>query len=150
MSFFAGHFWHSLDQKNRLFIPTKLREALGGSFIIYKPQNGDKCLFAYTLSDWEELSNQLNNQPASKKLTELQRSTYLRLDTVSVDNQWRITLSNEFCEFAGLEKEVFILGAGKRLEIWSRSEYDAMLKRNEERLEKAKENGEDIEIHLPF
>lgn len=150
MSVFTGTYYHSLDQKNRLFIPTKLREYLGESFMLYKPQNGDKCLFVYTTKDWEYLSNQLNNQPASKELTLKQRFTYLRLDTVETDKQGRITIKADFCKFANLEKEVVIQGIGGRIEIWNRTAFDEMVDEREALIEEAGEQDEDIKVNLAF
>jgi len=140
---FMGQYKHNLDQKNRLFIPAKLREGLGDSFILCMPPNGDKCLFAYTMKDWEELSDRINDQPKSRQLTMQQRFTYYNIDTVEADKQGRITIKTNFCDFAGLDKDVFILGAGRRVEFWNPALWDEMV-------ETAKENGEYTTFDLPY
>ena len=143
MAIFMGRYFHNLDQKNRIFIPSKFRDALGESFVLYMPKKTGKCLFAYTLADWEEVSEHKNNKPLSKELTLQQRSTYLGTEMVDVDNQGRVTICKEFCEFATLEKEVVFFGAGRRIEIWSRGEWDAMLQAKAE-------CDDDEEDNVPF
>ena len=132
---FYGKNWHNLDQQNRLFIPAKMRESLGDRFIIYKAANGEKCLFLYSMDTWEQMTDQLNNQPPSLQLTNQQRFLHLNSDDVGTDSKGRITINSEFCNFAGLEGETLIMGVGQRIEIWSRKEYEAMLAKAAEHIE---------------
>lgn len=121
-----GNYTHNLDQKNRLAIPAKLREELGECFVLYIPQNGDRCLFGYSLEDWKVLMDKLNDQPVTRRLTREQRFVHLNSDRVEVDKQGRFTIPPRFMEHAGFEHEVFILGAGKRVEFWEPSRWAEM------------------------
>ncbi|MCR5484427.1 MAG: division/cell wall cluster transcriptional repressor MraZ [Clostridiales bacterium] len=143
MAELKGQYHHTLDQKNRLLIPSKLRDILGETFILFMAQNGDKCLFAYTLEDWDVLMEKLNSGETSHELTAMQRFVHAFSDTVDVDKQGRITIKQNFMDFAGLSHNVFILGAGRRVEIWDEDEWNNMMKG-------IAENGELPKINLAF
>lgn len=126
-----GQYTHNLDQKNRLAMPAKLREALGESFVLCIAPNGENCLFAYSMEAWEGAMQAINNQPPSKELTMRQRIIYRNAETVEPDKQGRITIPPRFMEKARLEREVHIVGAGRRVELWSPAEWDRMLEQSE-------------------
>ena len=138
-----GEFTHNLDQKNRLAVPAKIREDLGDTFVLYIPRNGDRCLFAYPVEIWQEIMEKLNDQPVSYQLTRDQRFAHRFSDRIDVDKQGRFTIPARFMEFAGLTKEVFILGAGKRVEFWDPERFAEM-----EQQYLAEE--EDQRIHLAY
>ena len=121
-----GQYTHNLDQKNRLAMPAKLREALGDNFVLCVAPNGDNCLFAYSPEGWEKIMEHLTNQTPSKLLTMQQRRVYMYADTVETDKQGRITIPSEFVQKAKLEREVLIRGIGTRVELWSPEEWDKM------------------------
>lgn len=129
---FRGQYWHNFDQKNRLFIPSKFRGLLGESLTISMPISGEKCLYLYPTEEWLALVNRIKETATGSKLTTIQRLIYLNSDDIEQDKQGRITIKQNFCEFAGLDKEVFILGAGTRIELWNKENFDAMLARAEQ------------------
>ena len=104
---FWGNYPHTLDSKNRLFIPAKFREGLGESFVLYAPKN-DHCLYAYNVADWENIC------------AEVIESGNLNMQRYAVepDKQGRITIKADFCKRVGLKKEITVAGVGKRVEIW--------------------------------
>ena len=112
---FCGIHYHSLDAKKRLFIPSKLRDGLGDSFVICK--GTDKVLFAYSNEQWDLLCEEII---ASDNL-DMQRVIFEDVVNVEIDKQGRITLKQELCDYAGLTKEVTVAGVGKRVEIWDRA-----------------------------
>ena len=138
-----GQYWHTIDQKNRLSVPSKLRMLLGDNFVLCLPPNGDKCIFAYSNENWEELMEKLNENEPSKDLTRRQRFIRFNSDTAEVDKQGRITISKRFIDFADIKKDVFILGAGRRAELWAAEEWDKMYSSLEQ-------NGEMPEFDLAF
>ncbi len=143
MTELTGQYWHNLDQKNRLSIPAKLREKLGDTFMICMARNGDKCIFAYTLENWELLMEKLNEQVPSKQLTLQQRFISYYSNTVEIDKQGRITIGKNFLDFANITGEVFILGAGRRVEIWAAEEWNSMF-------DKVSESGDMPSFDLAF
>ncbi|HZK39086.1 MAG TPA: cell division/cell wall cluster transcriptional repressor MraZ [Clostridia bacterium] len=151
MALFAGTYSHNIDKNNRLFIPAKLRDFLGKTFLLYKPLSGDKCLSGYTPEDWEEaIKIATADMPAGRERTDLLRDIYENLDVVEIDQQGRITIGADFCEYANLDKEVFLFGAGRHFEIWNRADYETMRAERDAARQAEKAKGKDTAIHLQF
>lgn len=123
---FSDTYSHTLDTKKRLFIPSKLREELGESFRLYCPFD-DNCIYVYSEKEYALVSKQVQE----KRNRDYQRLFYNRVTKAETDKQGRITLKTEFCEFAGLKKEVIIAGVGKRLELWDSKKYNEAIARAE-------------------
>lgn len=123
---FSDTYYHTLDTKKRLFIPSKLREELGESFRLYCPFD-DNCIYVYNENEFEHISKQVQNT----RNRDYQRLFYNRVTKAETDKQGRITLKTEFCEFAGLKKEVTIAGVGRRLELWDSEKYNEAISRAE-------------------
>ena len=79
-----GEFRHTMDAKGRLFIPAKLREELGDSFVVTKGLDG--CLFIYAQKEWQQLEDKIRQLPMSKS-RQLQRFFLSSASDVSVDKQ---------------------------------------------------------------
>ena len=122
----TGDFRHSIDAKGRLFIPVKLRDGLGESFYVTKGL--DECLFLYSLNDWKEIEKRISALPLSKSRN-LQRMLFANASRCDLDAQGRILIPQPLREYAGLEKEVTILGVSNRAEIWNTERW---MKINEE------------------
>lgn len=114
-----GVYNHTLDAKKRLFIPSKLRDGLGESFILCKGPT--EVIFAYSNEKWDELCEEII---ASDNL-DMQRVIFEDVVSVEVDKQGRITLKKELCDYAGIKKDVVVTGVGKRVEIWDKETHDA-------------------------
>ena len=127
-----GMYTHTLDQRNRLFVPSKMREILGDSFVLYFPQNGDKCIYGYAHEDWQTAMDKFNEQAPSRELALRQRFIYKNTDSADVDKQGRFTVPTAFMEKAGFEKEVIVLGVGRRVEFWNPDEWAKMEAQYEE------------------
>ena len=121
---FRGAHYHSVDDKGRVIIPLRFRNELGNTFIITKGL--DKSLFVYRDKDFQDMEDQLMSQPALDRHTiRLQRWFSAEAVETQVDNQGRVAIPSNLREFAAIDEEVAIIGAGKRIEIWSRSGWDA-------------------------
>lgn len=119
---FMGEYRHSLDAKNRLIVPAKLREELGSSFVVTKGLDG--CLAVYTQERWLSMLAKLNQIPSTKK----EARSYVRSLTskaleCSLDNQGRIQLSQYLIAAAAIEKACVIIGASDHVEIWSEARW---------------------------
>ena len=145
MQKYAGAFLHNLDKNYRLAIPSKFHHHLGEEFMVYKPLNGTKCLYLYSGDDWEMAVAEVFSELKGSELNDTQRRLYMNIASATLDKQGRATIGKNFCEFAGLEKEVIVLGVWKRVEIWNPDEYDKQQKRNEEKLALG---GRTTKIHL--
>lgn len=112
-----GEFTHAIDTKGRLFMPAKLRESLGGSFIISKGLDG--CLFVYAKDEWHKLELKLNALPmTNKNARNFSRFFFSGAAEVECDKQGRVLLPANLREFAGLDKNAVIVGVGSRAEVW--------------------------------
>ena len=116
-----GEYQHSLDTKGRVNFPAKLREDLGETFILSKGL-GDPCLFVYSQQEWDKLTEKLNSLPLSKARA-LQRFLFAGATQVQPDKQGRILIPQKY---AGLQKDLVIVGASNRAEIWDQDQWEQM------------------------
>ncbi|MBE6589220.1 MAG: division/cell wall cluster transcriptional repressor MraZ [Ruminococcaceae bacterium] len=120
----GGEYRHGLDAKNRIFIPAKLREELGETFVVSKDIR-EHCLKIYSLSEWEHYIAPLKEQ--KRKLSEkIMRFLHASLVQVTPDSQGRIVLPAELCAYAEIEKNAVVVGCGDYAEIWAETAYDRL------------------------
>lgn len=124
----GGEYRHNLDPKKRIFIPAKLREELGTTFVVAKDLR-QKCLKVCSLAGWESYIAPLREQKRSLSERTL-RYLHSSLVQVTPDSQGRIVLPQELVEHAEIEKEVVVVGCYDYAEIWSEASY-AQLKNEE-------------------
>ncbi|MGI5855195.1 MAG: division/cell wall cluster transcriptional repressor MraZ [Candidatus Merdivicinus sp.] len=117
-----GEYGYSIDIKGRLNFPAKLREDLGDRFMIAKGL-GDHCLAVYSMAEWEEKTAKIKTYPTAKA-KELQRFLFPSAFEAEPDKQGRIVIPQNLREYAGLEKDVMVVGTGDRCEIWSKDEWE--------------------------
>lgn len=124
-----GEFHHNIDDKGRLVIPTKFREELGEDFILAK--GIEKCLYIYSLTEWEKLVSKLDTLPFTKKVTRsFTRFFYAGATACEFDKSGRIGITSPLISYAGLEKECAIIGVNDHVEIWNSTLYEAFLEEN--------------------
>ena len=111
---FVGEYSHSLDAKGRLFIPANLRDELGKSF--YVTIHPDGCLSAYTMERWNLLNEKLNALSAMQQAR--LRGVFSNAARCELDAQGRILLPAKLRDYAGLTKNVAVIGAGASVEFW--------------------------------
>ena len=120
---FMSQYNHTIDAKGRLIIPSKYRDVLGESFVVTKGLDG--CLLVYGNEEWKAFEDKLQNLLlAQREARQFVRFFLAGACEVEVDKQGRILLPNVLREFAKLEKDVVLVGAGKKVEIWSKEEYE--------------------------
>jgi len=118
MKYFLGKYYHTLDAKGRLSIPSKFRKATGE--VLYLTRGLDRCLFLFPEEEWESFVQELMTlQPTSGDARFFMREIASNATDVSVDSHGRITIPPELRELAGLEGEVLVVGAFDRIEIWN-------------------------------
>ncbi len=128
-----GEFHHTIDEKNRIIIPSKFREELGNSFVVTRGLEG--CLFAYPLVEWNRITNQLKSLPFTKKdARNFSRFFLSGATTAEFDKQGRINIASPLVHYADLKKNCVIVGVNERLEIWAEEKWNAFLDQNEEDL----------------
>ncbi len=117
-----GEYEHTLDPKGRVIFPAKLREDLGDNFIIAKGLDG--CLFVYPPSQWQRLQDAINALPFSKA-SDLQRFFFSGACEAISDKQGRVLIPANLRQYAGLDKDIVIIGASVRAEIWDKAKWSA-------------------------
>ena len=118
-----GEYNHTIDAKGRLIIPSKFREMLGDEFVVTKGLDG--CLFVYDNNEWSAFEEKLKSLPLTNKDARQFVRFFLAGATLAeVDKQGRILVPVNLREFAGLEKEVVLVGVASRVEIWSRTRWE--------------------------
>src|SRR5215467_12138035 len=119
-SLFMGQYEHGLDDKNRLFLPSRFREkSRGPDFIL--TQGLECCLFLFPLESWESLADKLEDLPISNKVEEraFKRILLSAACEAEVDSQGRILIPQNLKEFAHISHDVVVLGVIKHMEIWA-------------------------------
>ena len=125
MQKFMSEYNHTVDTKGRLIVPSKFREQLGDEFVVTKGMDG--CLFVYANDDWSAFEQKLTSLPLiNKEARKFARFFLAGAAQVEVDKQGRILLPANLRQFAGLEKDVVLVGVGSRIEIWSRENWENM------------------------
>ena len=120
----GGEYRHTLDAKNRIFIPAKLREELGATFVVAKDIR-EKCLKVYSTQGWESYIAPLREQ--KRKLSEkILRFLHSSLAQVTPDSQGRIVLPPELVAHAEMGKNTVIVGCCDYAEIWAEEKYEAL------------------------
>lgn len=117
-----GEYEHSIDTKGRIAMPAKLREGLGGKFIITKGLDG--CLFVYAMDEWQRVEQKLASLPMSRKTArDFTRFLFGGACEGECDKQGRVLLPASLRRYAGLERDAVIVGVGSRAEIWDAAKW---------------------------
>ena len=125
-----GKYAAKLDEKNRLFVPAKLRGELGEDFYVTLGVNcGHRCLTVYTAAEWQKLSDNFN------ALSLAQRSgatslIFMNANQCVPDKQFRFGLTQNLIDYAGISREVMIVGRAGQAEIWDAAEFEAFEQEN--------------------
>ena len=118
-----GTYHHNIDAKGRMSFPTKLRDLLGGEFYVTKSIN-QKCLTIYSKSEWEKLANKIAALPDSMGGLDIKRWLFSGAGELVPDKQGRVLIPSDLREFAGLKKDVVVIGLDDKAEIWDKELWD--------------------------
>ena len=125
-----GKYPAKQDDKNRLFVPAKLRSELGDAFFVTLGVNcGHRCLTVYTAQDWQVLESNYNALPISQRgaATSL---IFMNAAECTPDKQFRFPLTQFLLEYAGIQRDVVIVGRAGQAEIWEANEFAAFEREN--------------------
>jgi MraZ protein len=123
---FLGTHFPKLDEKGRLILPARFREGLGEGVVITKGQ--DHCLVVWPRHEFEAYAQQLRSgAQASARIRALTRVFFSSAFDEAVDRQGRLTIPSVLREYANLDRELTVVGADTRIEIWSNTTWNAYL-----------------------
>jgi len=116
----TGIYQHTIDAKGRLFIPARLREKLGETFHVTISFT-DKCLSAYSEEGWDRLMARISSYPRVKQ--KQVRAIFAHAADCELDSQGRILLPQALRAYAGLDKNVAVVGNGETAEFWDADKW---------------------------
>ncbi len=119
---FYGEFFHSVDRKGRIILPSKFREAAKGNFIekFFVTRGLDKCLFMFPEEEWKAQEAKFKAISFTKQESRVfNRLFFSGAAEIVPDKQGRILLPQYLKDFAELKKEIVLVGVSSRVEIWS-------------------------------
>ena len=125
-----GEYHHTIDEKGRLTIPSKVRYELGESFVVTRGL--DHCLYVYPKQEWENIIAKYQKLPNTKDARNFMRFFLSGATTCEFDKQGRINIQSSLIHYAELKKECIIVGVSDHLEIWSQELWQQLLDENEE------------------
>ncbi len=115
---FLGEYNHSLDQKGRVVMPRKFRSGLEHGCVITKGQ--DRCLFVFPRERWDEEAAKVLKLPRTdRRARNFARSFFASASDQVPDKQGRVQIPEALRDYAGLEKDVTVVGMADHLELWS-------------------------------
>lgn len=123
---FLGTYTPRLDEKGRLILPAKFREDLANGVVLTRGQ--ERCIYVFGAREFENVHQQMRQAP----LTSRQARDYIRVflsgasDEIP-DKQGRVTIPANLREYAGLDRDVTVIGAGDRAEIWDTEAWNSYL-----------------------
>ncbi len=118
-----GEFNHNVDSKNRIIIPSKLRESLGEAVIISKGLDG--CLYIYPESEWKVFEEKLKSLPmTNKNARAFVRFFYSGATEINPDKSGRALIPKSLMEYANIKTEVVSVGMIDKVEIWSKEKWE--------------------------
>ncbi|MFV0249582.1 MAG: division/cell wall cluster transcriptional repressor MraZ [Bacilli bacterium] len=135
---FMGEYHHTIDEKGRLTIPSKIRDELGLEFIVTRGL--DNCLFVYQKEEWNILIKKYKELPNTKDARNFMRFFLSGATNTTFDKQGRINIASPLIKYANLEKDCVIIGVNERLEIWSKDGWENFIIENEENLTEIADN----------
>lgn len=126
-----GQYDYTLDAKNRLVVPPRFRELLtqekASHFVL--ATGFDECVWMFLPSQWENFMTQFDEQAQGVKdkdsVRHARRQLFSNAEEVAVDDQGRVLVSEKFKVHGGLRKEVVVIGAGKKAEVWDAGRYSS-------------------------
>ena len=121
-----------LDDKGRIILPAKFRDELSAGVVVTRGQ--ERCLYVFSKKEFESVHEKIRQAPVTSE----EARKYLRLflsgaSDDTPDKQGRVLVPQLLRDYAGLTKELVIIGVGSRAEIWDASSWHEYLSSNEEK-----------------
>ena len=126
---FSGDSTHTLDPKNRVFVPKRFQEHLGrdgeGHQVAVLTRGFEGCLFLFSKEGYQKVLERLQTQPfGGQQLRKMQRLFFSNVHPTPVDSSGRVLLPEKLRNYAGISKEVVMVGVADRAEIWDRERWE--------------------------
>jgi MraZ protein len=117
-SVFLGEYSHSLDEKGRVVMPSKFRMGLDDGCVVTKGQ--ERCIYVFPMDRWEEESSKVLKLPRTdRRARNFSRSFFASASDQALDRQGRVQIPESLRRYAGLEKDLTVVGVADRIEVWA-------------------------------
>lgn len=127
---FYGEYAHSLDDKGRVIVPARFREQFEVGGYVTKESGG--CLAVYTREEFDRVANEMQDKQRRGELSvDAVRSFAAGTTEIAPDRQGRVAIPGNLRLYAGLEREVVVIGALNRLEIWEAGRWQQVSRSGE-------------------
>lgn len=123
---FYGEYQHSLDNKDRVIIPSRFRDIFKENYSdnLFLTRGLDKCLFLFTEEDWKQQEKKFKNLSfTSSDSRRFNRILFSGAVDVALDKQGRILIPSYLKEYAEIKTDVVVIGASDRIEVWSKESW---------------------------
>lgn len=128
---FLGTYTPRLDDKGRLILPAKFRERLANGLVVTRGQ--ERCLYVFPIDEFSRVAEQLRAAPVTSKAVRDYLRVFLSGASDEIpDKQGRLTVPATLRQYAGLDRECTVIGAGSRLEVWDTAAWEAYLEASEQ------------------
>ena len=134
---FSGESVHTLDPKHRVFVPKRFQEALGrdaeGQQMAILTRGFEQCLFLFSEQGFAKVLERLQTQPfGGETLRKMQRLFFANVHPSLLDGSGRLLLPEKLRRYAGIEREVVMVGVADRAEIWDRARWEKFEAENDD------------------
>lgn len=120
-----GQYPAKLDDKSRLIVPAKLRQKLGDTFYVTVGINcGRRCLTVYTAQRWQSMKEKYDSLSVIEKASPTS-VLFIYAAECTPDKQFRFSLTPAQMRYAGISRDVMIVGRAGQAELWDLAEYNA-------------------------
>ena len=136
----TGTHPRTLDDKKRVTLPKRIREQVGEVTQLFVTPGADQSLWVYTKDELERLSAKLDQTPATDAEARVfRRLFFAQMEAVDLDRTGRILIPDRLVQFAGLEREIVLLGVRDHLELWNAERYQGYLAQHSPEFDKVAE-----------
>jgi MraZ protein len=130
----TGTYPRTLDDKNRLALPSRIREQLAKARQLFVAQGLDQCLWVYDRAGLEKLAEKLDQVSATDgEVRTFRRLFFAQMEAVDLDKTGRVLIPERLVQFAGLGHEVVLIGVRDHLEVWDAGRWQQYLTANSPR-----------------
>ncbi len=127
---FLGTYTPRLDEKGRLILPAKYRDELANGLVLTRGQ--ERCIYVFSQREFEKQHEQMSQAPISSRQARDYARVFLSGASDELpDKQGRVTIPSMLRSYAGLDREVTVIGAGNRVEIWDSTAWNSYLEQQE-------------------
>ena len=115
---FLGEYQHTMDDKGRLVLPRKFRDQLETGCVVTIGQ--ENCLYVFSRKQWDDEAARVGRLPrTNRRARNYARSFFAGASDQMLDRQGRVQLTEKQRRYAGLEKDVTVVGVAERVELWA-------------------------------